>query len=214
MARPSTMQAVLFDFDGTLADTEPFTFDGVRSAFSAHGIELSDEELHSIPGSDGVQPVYAIFDAHGIERPDIDEFWGGESSIDWIYHEATLVLEEGASELVDDLLSRKIAVGVVSSTERRNVEAALGRLGLADRLPALVCAAEAGAFKPDPAPYLRACALLGADPSACVVFEDSPLGIAAAKAAGAYVIGYKGCSVPLDTSAADEELFSFADARL
>jgi len=74
---------------------------------------------------------------------------------------------------------------------------------------AIVCGDMVERFKPDPQPYQRAMGFLDADPARTVVFEDSPTGIASARAAGTYVIGYRGGSLSQDTSEADESIDTF-----
>jgi HAD superfamily hydrolase (TIGR01509 family) len=78
----------------------------------------------------------------------------------------------------------KIPFGVVSGSRRDSVTASLSVLKLLDRFDTLVCAGEYTKSKPDPESFLRAAANLGVDPKACLVFEDTEMGIQAAKAGG------------------------------
>ena len=94
-------------------------------------------------------------------------------------------------------------------TVSRCILTALARLGILSRFDAIVCGDMVENRKPAPDPYLRAMELLGVRPSACVAVEDSPTGIASAKAAGCYVIAYTGCDIVQDVSAADEVINSF-----
>jgi HAD superfamily hydrolase (TIGR01509 family) len=94
----------------------------------------------------------------------------------------------GAAELVDDVRER-FPVAVASNTPGRLLRGALACAGLADRFEVVVAADEVAEPKPSPDLYLRACELLGATPSRSIALEDSPTGVAAARAAGLYVIG-------------------------
>jgi HAD superfamily hydrolase (TIGR01509 family) len=94
----------------------------------------------------------------------------------------------GAPELVDEI-RRLVPIGVASNTPGRLLRGALAYAGLADRFGAVVAADEVSEPKPSPDVYLRACELLDAEPSRSIALEDSPIGVAAARAAGLYVIG-------------------------
>jgi HAD superfamily hydrolase (TIGR01509 family) len=124
---------------------------------------------------------------------------------------ATLNRERGLSMPVDELEHRKeglyfellpelkavpevlehiqaqhgeILFGVVSGSRRDSVMASLKALNLLDRFDTFVCAGEYAKSKPDPEAFLRAAANLGVDPKCCLVFEDTEMGIQAAKACG------------------------------
>ena len=95
----------------------------------------------------------------------------------------------GAAELVRDLRRRAVPVGVASNTPGPLVRGALASARVADRFHVVVTADEVAEPKPSPDVYLRACELLGASPAGSIALEDSPTGVAAARAAGMYVIG-------------------------
>jgi HAD superfamily hydrolase (TIGR01509 family) len=92
----------------------------------------------------------------------------------------------GACELLAEIRAAGIRHALVTSSEREIMDAVLAQLGL--DFDATVCAADVRRGKPDPEPYRRAAALLGADPRQCVALEDSPNGVAAAEAAGCRVV--------------------------
>ena len=95
----------------------------------------------------------------------------------------------GAAELVRDLRRRSVPVGVASNTPGALVRGALASARVADLFEVVVTADEVAEPKPSPDVYLRACELLRAAPAASIALEDSPTGVAAARAAGMYVIG-------------------------
>ena len=94
----------------------------------------------------------------------------------------------GALELVAELRERT-PVAVASNTPGRLVRGALACAGVAELFEVVVTADEVAEPKPSPDVYLRACELLGAAPAESVALEDSPTGVAAARAAGMFVIG-------------------------
>jgi HAD superfamily hydrolase (TIGR01509 family) len=95
----------------------------------------------------------------------------------------------GAAELVRDLRRRSVPVAVASNTPGALVRGALASARVADLFEVVVTADEVAEPKPSPDVYLRACELLHASPAGSIALEDSPTGIAAARAAGMYVIG-------------------------
>jgi HAD superfamily hydrolase (TIGR01509 family) len=98
-----------------------------------------------------------------------------------------LTWKPGAPELLAALAAQRIPMAVVTSTYRELTDIALDFMGR-DRFGATVCGDEVTAPKPAPDPYRRAAELLGVDVTGCVAIEDSPLGIAAAEAAGCAVL--------------------------
>jgi HAD superfamily hydrolase (TIGR01509 family) len=95
-------------------------------------------------------------------------------------------LRPGARALFDALHDDAIPVGLVTSSQRRFMDAVLSSTGF--RFSVTVCAEDVTTTKPDPEPYLLAAKLLDVDPSSCVVLEDSPNGVAAGEAAGCRVV--------------------------
>jgi HAD superfamily hydrolase (TIGR01509 family) len=94
----------------------------------------------------------------------------------------------GAAELVGELRGR-IALGMASNSPRALVDLALGASGLADGWGATISGDEVAQLKPAPDIYLEACRRLGARPEETVGLEDSPTGVASARAAGLFVVG-------------------------
>ena len=93
----------------------------------------------------------------------------------------------GAEALLDDLVAAGVPCALVSSSPRRLVDAVLASVG-GDHFTTTIAGDEVPRTKPDPDPYLQAARQLGVEPSRCVVLEDSPVGVAAAEAAGCVVI--------------------------
>lgn len=95
----------------------------------------------------------------------------------------------GAQDLLEGLRRRGVPRAVGSSTERANINCALSAMGMEGRFETIVAGEDVRRGKPHPEVFTRAAALLGARPERCVVFEDAPVGIEAAGAAGMKVIG-------------------------
>lgn len=97
----------------------------------------------------------------------------------------------GVAALLDRARSEGWQVAVVTNAMRLNAEAMLAAIGLRDRFETIVIGEECAKGKPHPEPYLRAMTELGVPPEACVAFEDSPSGMRAAAASGAYAVGIR-----------------------
>lgn len=183
--RPS---AVVFDCDGVLVDTEPiwgraerilFTRRGVdytaadREFFSGLSVAVSADEMAIRFGEDGAGPLIAeeLVDA----------------VIDLLAEHARPM--PGVVELIASAASAGIPTAVASNSPERAVRASLGAAGLLDSFEVVVTFDDVAKAKPDPEPYLQACARLGADPSSAVAIEDSRTGLAAAVGAGMATIG-------------------------
>lgn len=213
MARPERIDAVLFDFDGTLCNTEVENLRLVQDVLRQMGAEVPMAELEVLTGGEDRVTVPPILERHGVAGT-IDDFERLRDECYRTYAEADLVLEPGSLELLDGLRERGAKVGLVSMTVARCILTGAARLGILNRFDAIVCGDMVSRRKPAPDPYLRAAELLGVDPAHCVAVEDSPTGIASAKAAGCHVIAYTGCDIVQDVSAADEVVDSFVGLAL
>ena len=208
MTRPERIECVLFDFDGTLCDTEDKNIELVGEILRSMGAPVTNDDLVVLAGGDDRVTVPPILEKYGVAGT-IDDYERERDGCYRTYADGDLVLEPGARELVASLRARGVAVGLVSTTIARCIVTALDRLRALDLFDVVVCGDMVERRKPNPDPYLRALELLGVDASRAVVFEDSPTGIAAGHAAGCYVIAYDGCSLDQDLSTADEVISTY-----
>ncbi len=188
MSMPAELQAVLFDMDGLLVDTE-------------HGWGVVELEVMAWLGSTvwtdadkaavvgGPLPLSAQYMA---ERAGTTVPWQEieERLVDGMADllRAGADHRPGAGPLLDDLMQHGVPTGLVSSSPRRLVDAVLASVG-GEHFAITLAGDEVTRTKPFPDPYLMACATLGVDPARTIVLEDSPVGIAAAEAAGCVVVG-------------------------
>lgn len=202
-------KAVIFDFDGVMADTEMKTLVYMEQAFAKYGIILSHEEKMAYIGSDGREHTNQILMKNRIDIT-AEDFLKEKRKLGNVYENSTdLQLMPGLREFLMWLKKEEYKIGLVSSTSSRLIVIALNRLGIIGFLDTLICGDMVKNKKPDPEGYLLAMKYLGIKPEEAVIIEDSPIGICAGKAAGAYVIGYKGAEAVQDTSAADVEWKSY-----
>ena len=176
--------ALLFDFDGVLADTEPVHFVCWREVLLDHGIDLTWPyyERECIGVAD--RAMLERLGAFRSPPASIDELWPSYSRKREIFRNriaAEPPFQRETAELLGKLHgSYKLAV--VSSSHRAEVEPPLEQAGILPLFQALVCGMEVRNLKPAPDPYLRAAELLGAQHP--LVIEDSDAGVASGQAAG------------------------------
>ena len=180
----SMLQALVFDFDGLILETEGHRFAAWREVFEEHGVSLTIEDLAADIGTQGVIQPMAILEAR-LGRP-VEDPDGVRARKNAREHEllmAELVMP-GVIELLAGAHAAGLATAVASSSPRSWVAGNLERLGLIDAFVGLACFDDVGVAKPDPTVYRHACELLGVAPGDAVAFEDSVNGVRAARAAG------------------------------
>jgi len=182
----SGLQAVLFDMDGILVNSEPLWFEAETAVMARLGGtwgEGDQDEL--VGGSMAVTVAYLLAKGERTVSPAVVEQWLLQE-MGRLLTEGPLPIMPGALELVLQVATAGLPYAVVTSSERVIMDAVLDRFGVA--FPVTVCAGDVSACKPDPEGYLLAAAKLAVDPRRCVVIEDSPNGVAAAEAAGCLAV--------------------------
>ena len=187
----TAIQAVLLDFDGTLADSEPLHYDCWAQTLRPHGVRLSWPEYHRrLVGVDDRVVARMLLEETGIAASDnlVALVLSEKKSLYRRRVCEEVTIPPGVLEFVGALLV-KLPVGVVSSSLTPEVEPLLVQVGLRSGLALLVCGEHVARLKPDPEPYLYALGLLNRTgvsvaASGCLVFEDSASGVASATAAG------------------------------
>ena len=173
--------AYLFDCDGTIADSMPLHFRAWKKALGEWNCEFDEKLFYAWGGMPVAEIVATLNRQHGLNMP-VEAVSRRKESL---YFELLPELRAVPDVLdhVEDAYGR-IPSAVVSGSTRESVVASLVSLNLLDRFDTMVCAGDYEKSKPDPEAFLLAAARLGVAPEACLVFEDTEMGIQAAKAAG------------------------------
>lgn len=185
------MGAVIFDFDGTLVDSEPLHARAVRAVLTPMGMEQHFEASMCVgmPDADVLRGVFAR-SGRGLDASELADLLERKSSAAralWEAGEGRAY--PGAVELLRGVRERGVRVAVCTAALRREAGPVLERLGVLGLLDAFVTADDVETSKPDPACYRLACARLGFAARACVALEDSVAGSASARGAGCRVVG-------------------------
>jgi len=186
------LRAIVFDFDGVIANSEPLHFRGYRDVLADEGVALSEADYYArYLGFDDVGAFQAIGAQHGAA-------WTGPQIMDLVARKAVRLeaLERDVSVLFPgaaDAIRRASAlmpIAIASGARGEEIRRVLAREQLISCFTAIVAAEDTLVSKPAPDPYLRALALLASsfgDPllaSECVAIEDSHWGLESARAAG------------------------------
>jgi HAD superfamily hydrolase (TIGR01509 family) len=178
--------AVLFDMDGTLIDSEPIWFDTEVAILADYGYVLGPEHWVKVLGQPNEIAVAYLLEVSGVPlTPQQLNDRIEDAMAERLSHGIELIA--GAKELFTELDAAGIPAALVSASTRRIVDASLGSIG-ADHFRLTVSGDDVVHGKPHPEPYLTAARRLGVDPARCAVVEDSPNGSRSGAAAGCRVL--------------------------
>ena len=209
-------RAVVFDFDGVLADSEPLHFRAYQEVLSDLGIEISRAEYYQrYLGFDDVGAFKAVAEARG-------QRWTGEQIAALVARKtqvfdammvSTDVLYPGAAECVERLAA-SLPLGIASGALAHEIRAILRRAGLERHFRFVVASGDTPRSKPAPDPYLRAVLLHGLPASSCVAIEDSRWGIESARTAGLRCVGISTTYGREELTAADSVISSLGELTI
>jgi len=178
---PTEIQALIFDCDGTLADTMPIHFVVWRDTMSRHGIDFSEDRFYELGGVPTERIIQLLSEEQGVSVS--VEIASAEK-------EAAFLKHLGGVKAVESILSiardhrGKLPMAVGSGSCRSVLLDTLSHLKILDWFEAIVSADDTELHKPAPDVFLRAAELLEVDPKFCRVYEDTDIGLEAARRAG------------------------------
>jgi len=183
------LKALIFDFDGLILDTETPEFDVLQKLYAEFGCELSIESWGQIIGGSDAATFDPVADLERLTGRSLDR----QSIRDRWRRQADALIERnpilpGVTEILDEARRLGMKLAVASSSPHEWVDAHLTRLGLFDRFETVVCSDDVSRTKPSPELFLLALSRLNVRADEAVVFEDSPNGVKAARAAGIFVV--------------------------
>lgn len=208
------LKALIFDMDGTLADSDPVHLRAFAEFLAPYGIEVDEEVYRATISGRSNALIFADLLPH--HAPEDRERFADEKEAAFRRLATEMEPLAGLIELLDWARAQGLRLGIVTNAPRANLDHTLQALKIASRFDVLVSAEEVARGKPDPLPYLTALERLGVSASEAVVFEDSVAGVQAGKAAGIHVFGVlTGQPAPVLVEAgADATLDDFCDPGL
>ena len=208
------IEAVIFDMDGVLADSEPLYHLSLDQVLQAHGHSLTEEENRIILGTTVEFTWQTLKDRFQLDG-DLQDWIGVYDEVLLKNLRENIEPSPGLYDLLDSLDARALPFGLASSSQANWVDVILTILKVKERFRVVMSGDMVTDGKPHPEIYLTAAGKLGVDPTRCLVFEDSPHGIKAGKAAGMTVVAVlTEMTRGLDISMADHHIESLADFDL
>jgi HAD superfamily hydrolase (TIGR01509 family) len=217
------MQAVIFDFDGVIADTEPLHFEGLRRTLAEIHIDLTEDDYYT---------NYLGFDDRGcfLEALRVNQIPATPSLVEGLMAKKAsaylasikdhVVIFPGVKEFVEEAAAT-CPVAIASGALRVEIELVLEHIGLRKAFCHITSAEDVTHGKPNPEPFLHALAGINRQPdtallspASCLVVEDSRPGIRAAKSAGMKVLAVANTHTVQDLHEADAVTHSLRDTRL
>ena len=180
------IEALIFDLDGVLVDSEPVHWRASQRLFAPH--ELTMEEYEPFVGL-AIEPYMAWAREHFSLDATVEELIGRYAeSVTAEIESGPLPALDGARELIEAARGRGLRVGLASQSIASWVHPTLRAASLDGSFDVVVTGDDAARPKPEPDIYLHTARLLGVSPAACVAIEDSPAGVQSAAAAGMLVV--------------------------
>ena len=209
-------EAFLFDLDGTLVDSEPLFELSEHEYLAAWGIHIGEElrpELFGRSAKGFFEVIEAHFPESGLNRLPLEERLAAKNENYFRVAAGRIRTFPAMEALARALAARAFPLAIASSSNHLIIDFELEAVGLSSLFREAVSAVDVARGKPEPDVLLEAARRLGADPSRCVVFEDSLLGLRAAKAAGAFVVSLPAPDAPLGRYSGADLLVEGGPAR-
>ena len=179
--------AVLFDMDGTLTDSEPAWFDACNDTLMHYRKEKIEREAYNrdfvgVTVIENVAKMFPEFSADEMKEAETrykNEF---EKRLDQV------IMKEHVIEVLELVNRKQLKCGLVTNTPRHIVDKVLSDFGIREYFQAIICEGDATRAKPFPDPVLKGCELLSVEPAETILVEDSVAGVLAGKASGCFTI--------------------------
>lgn len=206
--------AVIFDSDGVVVDSEPFSLAAFRAAMAEQDVFLNDEDIMANCGLTDADICKYVLRKFG-KQVDVDIFHARKQEL----YEQNVVKGqlkpcEGMEAFLLTLRSKDIPYALASSGSSRKIRFNLKRVGLLDKFPLIISGERVKRGKPEPDIFLLTAERLGVPCDRCVVIEDSLNGIEAAHRAGMVCVAVAGTFTSQALSSADFVVDSLAHLRI
>lgn len=203
-------KAILFDFDGVLADTLDDLFLSWKYAFSKFNVNIKKEDYFLLEGMNVLKIAKNISKKYGLIIDDYKKIV--EIKNKFYLENHSFNFYDGVFELIDILKQENILIGIVSASPKEKLEKTVPK-GFLEKFDVVISGDDVELGKPNPDPYLVAIKNLNLNPKECVVVENAPLGIKSAKSAGIFCIAICSTLEKSYLNEADIIIESFKDLK-
>jgi beta-phosphoglucomutase-like phosphatase (HAD superfamily) len=179
---PPGTAGLIFDCDGTLADTMPAHYQAWLALLNRHGIPFPEPRFYAMGGMPTASIIRVLAGEVGVVITDIDAMVLEKEAYFLTHLDAIMPIEPVVA--IASAYRGKLPLAVASGGYRDTITRTLDRLAIRDWFTAMVTAEDTPRHKPDPDVFLEAARRLGAEAAKCVVFEDTDIGLEAARRAG------------------------------
>lgn len=198
-------EAVIFDMDGVIFDTEKVYLDIWIEVFEKYGYKMTKELYVNVMGTGRKNVIKTFLENFGDDLPIEKMYEEKDNQLFYIIENQGIPLKEGVKELFSMLKEKNYKIALATSAKRERVEKQIKDKWLKESFDAIVCGDDVEKGKPSPDIFLKAAKKIDVEPENCFVVEDSPAGIKAA-----FSGGMKGIHVE-DLKAADEDILKYCE---
>jgi len=196
----SKIEAVLFDMDGVIFDTERVYLEHWIKIFKKYGYEMKKEVYVSVMGRGRENVMKTFLEIYGESLPIVQMYKEKDELLVQAIEDGQVPMKPGAKEILNLLKENNIKIGLATSAKRDRMMMQLKMGKIENEFDAIVCGDDITNSKPDPEIFLKAAEKLSVHPEYCVVVEDSSSGIKAAYSAEMMALHVE------DLKKADEEI--------
>lgn len=207
------IQAVIFDMDGVIVDSEPFHVEAEIETMKRNGVDISAGDLAKYLGTTAEFMFEDLIKRYGMNKS-WEQLNQEKEAIFLPLLKEKVEPIEGVLELIDFLIKRNLKLALATSSKRDLMDVVLDKFDLGHKFDAVVCADDVEKSKPDPEIFLKAAKKIAIPPESCLVIEDAPLGVLAANRAGMTSVAYQSRSkYKQDFSKADQIVSKLLDLK-
>jgi beta-phosphoglucomutase len=209
----SGIKAAIFDMDGTMINNMAAHRQAWKEFLKRHNIQLTDEEYRAKINGKKNDTIFELVFNKPLSEAEMQAYTEEKEGIYREIYAPDIKEISGLTQVVAELQQKGLMTAIATTAPAKNRDFALRELGLEGKFGVILGEEHVKQGKPNPEIYLSAARELGVSPGQCLVFEDSPPGVASAKAAGMTVVGILSSHAAHEISTADYTADDFTQLR-
>jgi beta-phosphoglucomutase len=209
----SGIKAAIFDMDGTMINNMAAHRQAWKEFLKRHNIQLTDEEYRAKINGKKNDTIFELVFNKPLSEAEMQAYTEEKEGIYREIYAPDIKEISGLTQVVAELQQKGLMTAIATTAPAKNRDFALRELGLEGKFGVILGEEHVKQGKPNPEIYLSAARELGVPPGQCLVFEDSPPGVASAKAAGMTVVGILSSHAAHEISTADYTADDFTQLR-